>query len=486
MSNLRSVPLFCCFLIVLLQACKKPTDDPTPADPAPGPTVPVIPPDEFEPYAWFDLATFGNTLMDRWQDAAINPAMFDLGQSSVLPLAGSALLSGASFQQLPPFFELVGFRGAFGSIDWTEGWTTWTPVPDPPGLPIRDLQGDLNGSWQLSADTIYRLTGTVRVKNAAVLQIQAGTRIHGAFATNGRLVVEQGGRILAEGASDAPIVFTSDRPNGIAQPGDWGGVTILGNAVNNAPGGTTTMAGIPNGTHGGSNDNDDSGVLTHVQIHFAGRAAASETPAALRLGSVGRGTTIEHVQVVYSAHAGFHFAGGTAESRRTIAMHGLSEDYVYDLGHSGHHQFIYCKRSASLASLAGTSAIRVRNNEGNSSDLPRTAPILSNITVIGAKKTRETAISLQFRQALWLHGDCQPHIHNSFFTGFPNGLYLDGLDAVTNAGQHHLRVRHSTFAGVDHWGGNGYGSAGTIFTGPPSNGDQHPQAPRGQALSMDL
>jgi hypothetical protein len=38
---------------------------------------------------------------------------------------------------------------------------------------------------------------------------------------------------MAEGTPEKPIVFTSERPAGQRQPGDWGGVIIIGNGITN-------------------------------------------------------------------------------------------------------------------------------------------------------------------------------------------------------------------------------------------------------------
>jgi hypothetical protein len=77
----------------------------------------------FDVQAWF-LAN--NTFLPKWQDAGIDATIFDLGSPKVTPNAGSTLLSGASFTGLTGF-ENVAYRGAFGSTDWTTGWTNWNP-----------------------------------------------------------------------------------------------------------------------------------------------------------------------------------------------------------------------------------------------------------------------------------------------------------------------------------------------------------------------
>ena len=73
----------------------------------------------------------------------------------------------------------------------------------------------------------------------------------GDFTTLGSsLFILRGAKINAVGTADAPIVFTSSRAVGQRQPGDWGGLIIIGNAKINRSG---TVAGRRhgNGRHRG-------------------------------------------------------------------------------------------------------------------------------------------------------------------------------------------------------------------------------------------
>ena len=44
-----------------------------------------------------------------------------------LPLSGSPALTGSNFTGMNAFFTPVAYRGAFGTINWTSGWTNWDP-----------------------------------------------------------------------------------------------------------------------------------------------------------------------------------------------------------------------------------------------------------------------------------------------------------------------------------------------------------------------
>jgi hypothetical protein len=59
----------------------------------------------------------------------LNANQFNLNQPTFLPAAGSPLLTGAVWTDkgADAFFEKVPFRGAFGTTDWTTGWTNFNP-----------------------------------------------------------------------------------------------------------------------------------------------------------------------------------------------------------------------------------------------------------------------------------------------------------------------------------------------------------------------
>ena len=54
---------------------------------------------------------------------------FNRTNPNFLPNSGSPLLNGAEFSGpfADSFFENVSFRGAFGTTNWTNGWTNWDP-----------------------------------------------------------------------------------------------------------------------------------------------------------------------------------------------------------------------------------------------------------------------------------------------------------------------------------------------------------------------
>ncbi|MBI2946286.1 MAG: hypothetical protein HYY23_01485 [Verrucomicrobia bacterium] len=86
-----------------------------------------------------------------------------------------------------------------------------------------DLSGAVttNTTWA-AAKSPYLLTGSVTVSNGVTLTIEAGTTVF--LGTNVNLIIDRGGRMLAEGTAAAPIRFTRP-PTATAS---WGNIALRG------------------------------------------------------------------------------------------------------------------------------------------------------------------------------------------------------------------------------------------------------------------
>lgn len=90
--------------------------------------TPVTPYTVTEIQAYFEDASRGN--IDNLSVAdVIGSSPLSLTAPSLLPAGGSALLSGASFtnSKLTSGFDIVTYKGAFGSTNWTSGWCNFDP-----------------------------------------------------------------------------------------------------------------------------------------------------------------------------------------------------------------------------------------------------------------------------------------------------------------------------------------------------------------------
>jgi hypothetical protein len=98
--------------------------------------------------------------------------------------------------------------------------------------------------------------------------------------------LRRGAKIYANGDKCDPIVFTSLKPAGSRNRGDWGGILILGAAPCNKVE-PLIEGGIIKGSYGGTVANDNSGVFKYVRIEFCGyRYQLNNEVNGLTLGAV--------------------------------------------------------------------------------------------------------------------------------------------------------------------------------------------------------
>ncbi|SHF92163.1 hypothetical protein SAMN05444362_11233 [Dysgonomonas macrotermitis] len=313
----------------------------------------------------------------------------------------------------------------------------------------------------------YVLKGWVYVDAGATLTIEPGTIIKGDKATKAALIVQRGGKIMAEGSATAPIIFTSNQAKGSRKPGDWGGVILLGKAKNN--GNVMTIEGGPNADHGGSDDTDNSGVLSYVRIEFAGYPFKEDQEInGLTLGSVGSGTKLDHIQVSYSNDDSYEWFGGTVSAKYLVAYHGWDDDFDTDNGFSGKLQFLLSVRHPKIADYSLSNGFESDNNKDGVATTPFTSAVFSNVTFIGpigqdasfANTTQyitggdmfpDNGSKLgTFQAAMHIRRNSRLNCFNSVAVGFPVGLILDNEKGTTQtaATDGNLKLQNLYFAGM--------------------------------------
>ncbi|WP_080056005.1 IPT/TIG domain-containing protein [Spirosoma aerolatum] len=81
--------------------------------------------------AFFGTAAYQNQIIASTDlsKLLLNSATFNLTTPNFLPQSGSPLLTGAIWdgKGADAFFTKETFKGAFGTTDWTKGWTNWDP-----------------------------------------------------------------------------------------------------------------------------------------------------------------------------------------------------------------------------------------------------------------------------------------------------------------------------------------------------------------------
>lgn len=333
--------------------------------------------------------------------------------------------------------------------------------------------GDQNfvfkGNQTLDRGT-YLLKGWVYVADGATLTIPAGTVIKGDKDTKAALIVEPGGKLIANGTADKPIVFTSEQAAGSRRPGDWGGLIICGKAPNNNGVLAQQIEGGPRTKHGGTDANDNSGSLQYVRIEFAGYPFKKDQEInGLTLGSVGAGTTIDHVQVSYSNDDSFEWFGGTVNCKHLIAFRGWDDDFDTDNGFSGKVQYGLSVRDSRIADASQSNGFESDNNASGSTAEPYTTATFSNITFLGPKtfdasftndKTYinggginpENGSSMGlFQAAMHIRRNSRLNVNNTLAIGWPIGLILDNEKGNTQgaATNGQMKLNGITFVGMD-------------------------------------
>ncbi len=291
--------------------------------------------------------------------------------------------------------------------------TTDVEKPLFPGATVDTIRGVLTGVTNITKNTF--IDGIVYVDSNATINIPAGITMVGkatAFGTapdpvnlannKGTLVVQRGAKINANGTAVSPIIWTSANPVGSRNPGDWGGLVILGNApiatstgaftnIFEAFVGFDAVNPVANGRNnygGGINANaaDNSGSITYNIFAYGGGlvTAINAEVNGVTLCGVGNGTNFNHIKVSNSADDAFQFFGGTVNATYLFSYGNKDDDFVFEEGYNGNLQFIIAYRT-DLADNSGSVMLQADNNK---TTLPaigqrRTKPFIANATLIG-------------------------------------------------------------------------------------------------------
>jgi hypothetical protein len=353
----------------------------------------------------------------------------------------------------------------------------------------------------LDCSTTWILDKKIYVKNGSTLTINPGTVIKGRYealpANATTLTVERGGKIFAAGTPDCQIVFTAEADNldgtyPIANRGKWGGICIAGRATNNltlaangpfqagvgdgriaVANGLGTFEGFASSNYKdqfGQNltlgevfdDNDNSGVLKYVSIRHSGAILqVGGELNGLSLGSVGRGTTIDHIEIISNDDDGIEFWGGTVNIKYASILFGNDDMFDWDDGYTGKAQFVFGMKTDNTAALDSDNGFECDADDQKSNLTPRSHPIIYNTTMIGNSKTTITSDNSSIA-AINAKELTEGEIYNSLFAYFKNGLNLvKSLGTRTGSseayhnwantggnGSQSLKVKCNTFVGV--------------------------------------
>ena len=329
-----------------------------------------------------------------------------------------------------------------------------------------DGSGNLLANTTLTCDKMWILDETVYVGDGKTITIQAGTIIKGETGTGlaaKSLLISRGGKINAVGSESCPIQFTSvsdplDGTKSLLDQGEWGGLLILGKATNNlllANGGLAVGDGVgtiegfdtsdPRVRYGnpgsGFDDNDNSGVLKYVSLRHGGTVVGDPGLGndinGLTLGSVGRGTTIEHVEIVGNNDDGIEFFGGTVDVKYISVLFCGDDYFDTDQGWTGRGQFIFGLQAPGQ----GNEGMECDADDNDSGNSPATHGTIFNATMIG-NGANAGVFAKEAVEGTW--GNC-------VFGNFAQGINLDNdraIDAEEKFANESLRFLNNTFVNV--------------------------------------
>lgn len=400
-------------------------------------------------------------------------------------------------------YRVITVKGGARSIASGEASTTTLAF----GNAVADITTDITANRTLYADTVYTLKGFIHVANSATLTIQPGTRIQGDFNTLGSsLWILRGARIDAVGTAGAPIVFTSSRTTG-RQPGDWGGLLIVGNAINNRVGPVEVEGSGTDGTAvvGGKNyqvlysdgttATDNSGTLSYVRVEFAGFAPSLNNELnSFTFAAVGSGTRASYLQTMGGLDDSYEFFGGGFDADHLVAyesgddMFDMSEGFVgrlsFLIGFNSPPQLTPRTGAGSLASdLEGI------ENDGcigsgctnGFNQAPFTVPLVTNFTLVGCAST--TCVGSGGGFGMMIRRGSGGFYANGVVARFPNaGVSLrdaatydrGGAVAVPDPSTSDLLIRNIYFTEVNN----------TLFQAGGGSTVQNSLDPAGNSLTL--
>ena len=225
---------------------------------------------------------------------------------------------------------IIGISTGTSVITYTVQGVSTTKTVTVTAIPA--ATGEITGDF--TADKVYAygnytLKGMVKIPTGVTVTFAPGSTITTDKSTgeNG-LIILKGGKLIANGTADAPIVFTAKQKTA----GSWAGIIMYGDApiVNSATAVGTQTATSEDGLslpYGGTNATHNGGSLKYVRVEYAGLVITTNSKEhnGFSFYSVGSGTVLENLVSYKGNDDGFEFYGGTVSLKNSIS-YGNSDD----------------------------------------------------------------------------------------------------------------------------------------------------------------
>ena len=305
-----------------------------------------------------------------------------------------------------------------------------------PGTEVtsQNLAGNLTTDLRLTSGIAHNLIGALLVKDGATLTIDAGTRINAlAGGTDVYILVEKGGKIIADGTADNPIVFTSNATN--PQPGDWGGIIVNGKApLSRQAGSESNSAAEVNAAilYGGAISEDNSGILNYVKIEYTGARIDDEAEHnGLTLNAVGAGTVISNIAILNGDDDGIEFFGGTVNATNILVVNAKDDMFDFTQGYVGNCTNLYgVRENGYTAVTSDPRGIEADGNlDGNTpTDIDQSLFTIDKITIINNASGVDMSDGIKVRRG------ATATITNAYLSLGSGATYSDLVDLTDGKG----------------------------------------------------
>ena len=268
----------------------------------------------------------------------------------------------------------------------------------------QNLAGNLTSDLTLNSGIAHNLIGALLVKDGATLTIEAGTTINAlAGGTDVYILIEKGGKIIANGTATSPIKFSSSAT--LPKAGDWGGIILNGNAPLSRQAGSESNATteVKNSIlFGGSDVSDDSGILNYIIMEYTGARIDDEAEHnGLTLNGIGSGTTISNIAILNGDDDGIEFFGGTVNASNILVVNAKDDMFDFSQGYKGTCTNLYgIRENGYTAVTSDPRGIEADGNlDGNSpSDINESVFTVNGVTIINNADGVEMSDGIKIRR----------------------------------------------------------------------------------------
>lgn len=306
------------------------------------------------------------------------------------------------------------------------------------------------GALEMGEDIDNSISGTVPsagnlpvdkggAPEGPVLFVKAGATL--AFPEGSFMRINRGSQIIARGASDKPITFTSvtdiedpNNPENARQ--QWGGLQLNGNGITQActddqrTNGTCAVQseGVPS-YYGGNNNDESSGALNYVVVKHSGfEVSEGDELNGISFYAVGGNTEVDYIQVHSTYDDGLEFFGGDVSVKHAVLTNVDDDSLDFTDGHTGIIQYALIVHEATDGNRCIEADGQSKaSGTGNQEEMWHTLQPYTDVKI--ANMTCLTSASKESAGAT--HGDSEGVL---FRKGFNGGLYNSIVTTYEAAG----------------------------------------------------